>query len=57
MIANGTMLATVLQDGVGQVNAAVKALTTAINGEKYEKEYMVPFVLITSENLSDYYNK
>lgn len=57
MISNNTMLATVLQDGVGQVNAAVEALVCAINKEKYEKEYIVPFVLITSENLSEYYTK
>lgn len=54
MVAAGEMGATVLQDGVGQVGAAIEQIQKAIEGEKMEKEIMVPFVLVTKENASEY---
>ena len=56
MFKEGTLGATVLQDGVGQVTAGVNAIVADINGEAVEKEYSVPFVLVTSENVDEYLN-
>lgn len=54
MIKEGTLGATVLQDGVGQVTAGIDAIKADIAGETVEKEYTVPFVLVTSENVDEY---
>ena len=54
MIKEGTLGATVLQDGVGQVTAGVDAIVADIKGETVEKEYTIPFVLVTSENVDEY---
>lgn len=54
MIKEGTLGATVLQDGVGQVTAGIDAIKADIAGETVEKEYVVPFVLVTSENVDEY---
>ncbi len=54
MIKEGTLGATVLQDGVGQVTAGIDAIKADIAGEEVEKEYTVPFVLVTSENVDEY---
>lgn len=55
MVKAGTMLATVLQDGVGQIDAGIKAVVALSKGEPVEKEYTIPFVLVTAENVDDYY--
>lgn len=54
MVEAGEMGATVLQDGVGQVGAAIEQIEKAINGEAMEKEIMVPFVLVTKDNAAEY---
>ncbi|MDO4320984.1 MAG: substrate-binding domain-containing protein [Lachnospiraceae bacterium] len=54
MVKAGTLGATVLQDGVGQVTAGIDAIKADIAGETVEKEYVVPFVLVTSENVDEY---
>ena len=56
MVKDGTLGATVLQDGAGQVNAGIDAIVAAIKGETVEKSIMVPFVLVTSENVDEYLN-
>lgn len=56
MVKDGTLGATVLQDGAGQVNAGIDAIVAAINGETVEKNYVVPFVVVTSENVDQYLN-
>ena len=55
MVKAGTMLATVLQDGVGQMTAGINAAIALSKGEAIEKEYSVPFVLVTAENVDEYY--
>ena len=55
-LKDGTLGATVLQDGAGQVNAGIDAIVAAINGETVEKNYVVPFVVVTSENVDQYLN-
>ena len=54
MVKEGTLGATVLQDGVGQVTAGIDAIKADIAGETVEKEYTIPFVLVTSENVDEY---
>jgi len=54
MVAAEEMGATVLQDGVGQVGAAIEQIEKAISGEAMEKEIMVPFVLVTKDNAAEY---
>lgn len=56
MVKEGTLGATVLQDGVGQVNAGIDAIVAAVKGETVEKKIMVDFVLVTSENVDQYLN-
>ncbi|MDO5111533.1 MAG: substrate-binding domain-containing protein [Clostridia bacterium] len=55
MVKAGTMLATVLQDGVGQIQAGIDAVVAISKGETVEKLYDVPFVLVTSANVDQYY--
>ena len=57
MIKDGELGATVLQDAPGQVNAGIDAIVAAIKGETVEKNYTVPFVLVTSENVDEYLAK
>lgn len=54
MVKNNELGATVLQDGAGQVNAAADLIKKSIKGEKVEKEVMVPFVLVTKDNVDEY---
>lgn len=54
MIKAGTLGATVLQDGVGQVTAGIDAIKADIAGETVEKEYTIPFVLVTADNVDEY---
>ncbi len=54
MVKAGTLGATVLQDGVGQVTAGIDAIKADIAGETVEKEYTVPFVLVTKDNVDEY---
>lgn len=54
MVKNGELLATVYQDGAGQVEKGIDVAIAAAQGETVEREYMVPFVLITKDNVGDY---
>lgn len=55
MIKAGELGATVLQDGVGQLQAGIDAMVADIEGTwTNEKEVMVPFVLVTAENVDEY---
>lgn len=54
MVKEGTLGATVLQDGVGQIGAAVDAIVASINGETVEKNYTIPFITVTAENVDEY---
>lgn len=57
MVKDGEMGATVLQDGSGQVGGAIDLIKKAINGETTEKEVMIPFVLVTKDNVDEYLKK
>ena len=54
MVKDGEMGATVLQDGPGQVGGAVTMIKACLAGETPEKEIMVPFVLVTKDNVDEY---
>lgn len=54
MVKDGEMGATVLQDGPGQVGGAVTMIEACLAGETPEKEIMVPFVLVTKDNVDQY---
>ena len=54
MVKDGDLGATVLQDGPGQVGAAIDLIKKALNGESTDKEVMVPFVLVTKDNVDEY---
>lgn len=54
MVKDGTLLATVLQDGAAQVTTAVSLIPDVIAGKTVEKSIMVPFTLVTSENVDHY---
>lgn len=56
MVKEGKMLATVLQDGVGQVQAGIDVIQQIGNGETPEFNQDVPFVLVTKDNVDQYYS-
>lgn len=53
-VAAGRMTATVLQDAIGQAKSAVDVSYKVAKGEKVEKNYKVPFQLITKDNAKDF---
>ncbi len=54
MVKDGTLGATVLQDGAAQVTTAIELIADVIGGKTVEKSIMVPFTLVTSENVDNY---
>ena len=56
MVKEGTLKATVLQDGVGQITGAIDVLRAILKGESYDPNPVIPFVLITSDNVDQYLN-
>lgn len=56
MIKAGALGATILQDGVGQLQAGIDAMVDAIKEgkEPAEKNMMVPFVQVTKDNVDEY---
>lgn len=54
MVKAGELGATVLQDGVGQMASAIDTILKDAKGETVEKEIMVPFVLVTKDNVDEY---
>ena len=51
-ITAGTLTATVFQDGVGQGTQAVAAARKILAGESVEPQLLIPFKLVTKENVS-----
>lgn len=54
MVKDGDLGATVLQDGVGQISAAIDIITSMIEGKEYDKAPVIPFVLVTKDNVDEY---
>lgn len=57
MVKAGTLKATVFQDGVGQITQAIDCVVALCKGETLEATYTIPYVLVTSENIDDYYTE
>ena len=54
MVKEGTMKATILQDGVGQINGAISIVEALVKGEEFDPAPVIPFVLVTADNVADY---
>lgn len=54
MVADGELDATVFQDGAGQIRKSIEVAVEVLAGNEVEAEYMIPFVLITQDNVNDY---
>lgn len=54
MVKGGELLATVYQDGAGQVTKAIELGVEVLKGNTVEKETMVDFVLVTKDNVDQY---
>lgn len=54
MVKAGTLRSTVLQDGAAQVTTAIALIPEIIAGNTVEKNIMVPFTLVTPENVDQY---
>lgn len=53
-VENGEMVATVFQDAVSQGQTAVELAVKAAKGEEVAFENMIPFILVTQENVSEF---
>jgi len=53
-VEEGKLIGTVFQDSRGQGAKAVEVAVMAGKGEKVEKEYMIPYQLVTKENLAQF---
>jgi len=54
MVKAGELKATVFQDGAGQVTTAISLIKDIKEGKTVEKNVIVPFVLVTAENVDQY---
>jgi ABC-type sugar transport system substrate-binding protein len=54
MVKQGTLKATILQDGAAQVKAGIALIPDVIAGKTVEKNIMIPFVLVDSSNVDQY---
>jgi inositol transport system substrate-binding protein len=53
-VGRGEMAATVFQDAAGQGIGAIEMAVKAAKGESIPKEHMIPFKLVTKENVDEY---
>ncbi len=53
-VKKGTLDATVYQNAKQQGSTAIENAVKAAKGEKFEKEVLIPFQLVTKENLSEF---
>ena len=54
MIKAGELKGTVLQDGVGQMKAGIDTIVGVIENGEAAKEVVVPFVMVTADNVDEY---
>lgn len=54
MVKQGTLKATILQDGAAQVKAGIALIPDILAGKEVEKSIMIPFVLVDSSNVDTY---
>jgi inositol transport system substrate-binding protein len=53
-VRDGRLDATIFQDAVGQGSAAVETAAKIIRHEPYEKQVLIPFQLVTRDNVGQY---
>lgn len=53
-VEEGKLVATVFQDAKGQGAKAVEVAVAAAKGEKVEKNYLIPFQLVTKDNIANF---
>jgi inositol transport system substrate-binding protein len=56
-VHDGRLDATVFQDALGQGGAAVESAAKIIRHQPYEKQVLIPFQLVTRENVDRYLAK
>ncbi|MEM1505303.1 sugar ABC transporter substrate-binding protein [Domibacillus sp. 8LH] len=56
-VQEGKMELTVFQDAIGQGTSAIQTAVKTANGEKVEKNILIPFELVTKENAAKYAEK
>lgn len=56
-VQNGGMIASDFQNAEGQMTGALDVAVKAVNGETVDKEYWIPFEMITPDNADSYVNK
>jgi inositol transport system substrate-binding protein len=56
-LKNGDIAATLFQDATGQGKLALELAVKAANGEKFDKMNMIPFELVTKDNVDKYVNR
>ncbi len=54
MVKEGSLGATVFQEGAKQVETAISLIPDIIAGKEVEKNIMIPFTLVTTENVDQY---
>jgi ABC-type sugar transport system substrate-binding protein len=56
MVKQGTLGATVFQDGAGQMRYAMELIPLVLKGDKTTKQYFnakIPFILVTKDNVGE----
>ena len=53
-VVAGLLTATVFQDAIGQGTQAVKAASKILTGETVDRQFLIPFRLVTKENASSF---
>jgi len=54
-IVDGNMAGTILTDSPGEAKAAIDTIIKMINGEPVDKVQMIPMIVITKDNVMEYY--
>ena len=53
-VEDGKLIGTIFQDAVSQAKTALEVAVKAAQGEELDKEYLVPFKLVTKENVAEF---
>jgi inositol transport system substrate-binding protein len=53
-VTAGVLTATVFQDAIGQGSQAMKVASKILTGETVEQQFLIPFSLVTKENVSSF---
>ena len=56
-VMDGGLYCTIFQNNKSQAEKALELAVKVANGEEIEKEYMIPYELVTIENAKDYVGK